>query len=158
MNSARRTVILSAAALSLAAALGSPPARAADASTAAALVRKAEGTINSFAQNRDLGDFRQALGQAKGVLIFPQIVKAAELIGGSAGKGVLLVRDEETGAWTGPVFYSMVSASLGLQVGASTTQTVLIVRTHKALQALYDGKVKRKIRNPAAAGLRDALN
>lgn len=142
MNPARRCVILSGVALGLSAALGGLPAWAADANTAAAWVRKAEGTVNAFSQNQDLGDFRKALAQAQGVLIFPQIVKAAELIGGSAGKGMLLVRDADTGAWTGPVFYSMVSASFGLQVGASTTQTVLIVRTQKALQALYEGKVK----------------
>lgn len=143
MNPARRCVIVSGAALGLAAALGGLPARAADdESAAAAWVRKAEATVNAFAQNPDLGDFRQALAQAKAVLIFPQIVKAAELVGGSAGKGMLLVRDPETGAWSGPVFFSMVSASLGLQVGASTTQTVLVVRTQKALQALYEGKVK----------------
>src|SRR5690242_17671583 len=59
MNPARRCVIVSGAAFGLAAALGGLPARAADdESAAAAWVRKAEATVNAFAQNPDLGDFR----------------------------------------------------------------------------------------------------
>src|SRR5678815_3769350 len=82
-----------------------------------------------------------ALGKAKAVLIFPQILKAGFVLGGSGGTGVLLVRDAK-GDWTGPAFYTMGSASLGFQAGASSAEVVMIVNSQKALDSLYSNKVK----------------
>ena len=117
-------------------------ARASDATSAAALVRDAEATIVAFAQDNDIGEFRQALSGAKGVLIFPHVVKAAEVIGGSSGRGVLLVRDQQTGDWIGPAFYALSGVSVGLQLGASTTRTVILLQSKEALDSVYGGKFK----------------
>ena len=140
MNKARRNISL--AALAFAAVLSGAPAWAADdAAEAKGLVVKSKETLSEFAANKDFPTFGPALGKAKAVLIFPQILKAGFILGGSGGSGVLLVRDAK-GDWTGPAFYTMGSASLGFQAGASAAEVVMIVNSQKALDSLYSNKFK----------------
>lgn len=139
MNNTRRNLTLAAA---FAAAMSAAPALAADdAAEAQGLVAKSKETISAFAANNDFPTFGPALGKAKAVLIFPQILKAGFILGGSGGSGVLLVRDAK-GDWTGPAFYTMGSASLGFQAGASAAEVVMIVNSQKALDSLYSNKFK----------------
>lgn len=143
MNSTRRHFSLAVGAVAFAGAFGSLSARAADdAADAKALVQKAQATVTHFSGNKDFPEFGAALGKARGVLIFPQILKAGFVLGGSGGTGVLMVRDEKTGSWSGPAFYTMGSASFGFQAGASAAEMVMLVHTQKALDSLYASKVK----------------
>lgn len=142
MIHSRRYFSLTVGALGLAAAFGSVPAQASDASDAEALVRKAEATVNAFVHKKEFTDLGKALGEAKGVLVFPQVLKAGFILGGSGGTGVLLVRDEKTGEWVGPAFYTIASASFGFQAGASSAETMMLVHSQKALDSLYTNKVK----------------
>jgi lipid-binding SYLF domain-containing protein len=93
-------------------------AHASDKSDAEMLVAKAKTTIQSVVADSDFASLRPALASARGVLIFPQVLKAGFVLGGSGGSGVLLARDAASGAWTGPAFYTMGSASIGFQAGA----------------------------------------
>lgn len=69
------------------------------------------------------------LGQnAKAVLIFPNIVKAGVILGGSYGEGVL----RESGKTTG--YYNTASGSWGLQLGAQSYGYALFLMTDKAAQ------------------------
>jgi len=143
MNRIRRKLSIAAGALTLAAAVIGLPAQAADdAADAKEVVQKAQATVTAFSNHKDFPDFGAALGQAKAVLIFPQILKAGFVLGGSGGTGVLMVRDEKTGAWSGPAFYTMGSASFGFQAGASSAEMVMMVHTQKALDSLFATKVK----------------
>ena len=143
MNMTRRSLTVAGVALAATVAMtASPPARASDASDAAELVAKAQATIGEFGRNKDFPTFSPALAKARGVLIFPQVLKAGFVLGGSGGSGVLLVRDAKTGKWVGPAFYTMGSASLGFQAGASAAEVVMIVNSQKALDSLYASKVK----------------
>ena len=136
----RRSLTVAGVALAATMAMtGSPSARASDASAAAELVAKAQATIGEFGRNKDFPTFSPALAKARGVLIFPQVLKAGFVLGGSGGSGVLLVRDAKTGKWIGPAFYTMGSASLGFQAGASAAE---VVNSQKALDSLYASKVK----------------
>jgi lipid-binding SYLF domain-containing protein len=140
MNKARRNFTLAAA--TFAAVMSAAPALAADDATeASGLVAKSKETISAFAANNDFPTFGPALGKAKAVIIFPQILKAGFILGGSGGSGVLLVRDAK-GDWTGPAFYTMGAASLGFQAGASAAEVVMIVNSQKALDSLYTNKFK----------------
>ena len=99
-------------------------AHASDKSDAEMLVAKAKTTIQAVSTDSDFASLRPALANAKGVLIFPQVLKAGFVLGGSGGSGVLLIRDAATGAWTGPAFYTMGSASIGFQAGAQAAEMV----------------------------------
>ena len=116
-------------------------AHASDKSDAETLVAKAKTTIQSVAGDSDFASLRPALANARGVLIFPQVLKAGFVLGGSGGSGVLLTRDTATGVWTGPAFYTMGSASIGFQAGAQAAEMVMVVTSQKALDSLYTNKV-----------------
>ena len=142
MNITRRHLTLVGIGLAAAAATATLPARASDASDAADLVMKSQATITTFGASKEFPTFSPALAKARAVLIFPQVLKAGFILGGSGGSGVLLVRDGKTGNWVGPAFYTMGSASLGFQAGASAAEVVMIVNSQKALDSLYSNKVK----------------
>lgn len=139
-----------AAVLALGAALVLPTAQANDASEAHALADKARITIDMLAHDGNFSAMREGLKHAKGVLIFPQVIKAGYFIGGSGGTGVLLARDGEN--WTGPAFYTLAGASLGVQFGGEAAEVVILVNSQKALDALYANHFKVGADASVAAG------
>jgi lipid-binding SYLF domain-containing protein len=118
------------------------PAHASDKSEADTLVAKSRATIEDIAADKHFAAIKPALVKAKAVMIFPQVLRAGFVVGGSGGRGVLLAHEASTGAWIGPAFYTMGSASIGLQAGASSAEMVLVINTQKALDSLYTNKLK----------------
>jgi lipid-binding SYLF domain-containing protein len=131
--------------------LAAPLARADDAQDAREVAEKARITIESLAADKNFGHMRTALKNARGVLIFPQIIKGAFFIGGSGGTGVLLARDAK-GEWKGPAFYTIGSASIGIAFGGEAAETVIVVGSQKALDGLYANKFKLGADGSIAAG------
>jgi lipid-binding SYLF domain-containing protein len=73
--------------------VGLQPAWADDAQSAHQLVEKARLTLNSFQADPRMGPSLRALvGKAKGVMIYPQVLRGAFLFGGAGGQGVFLVQ------------------------------------------------------------------
>ncbi len=72
-----------------------------------ALVDKARITIESFAEDPEMGVMRNLIKRAQGVLIIPQFLKGGFIIGGSGGSGVLLGRN---GQWSDPAFSRWAAA------------------------------------------------
>lgn len=114
----------------------------ADASEQQNLVDKARMTMEGFTVHPDLEWFRDHVREAKGLLIVPQMLKGAFFVGGSGGRGVLVVRDEKTGKWSQPVFYTLGGASLGIQFGGQAAELVLMVMSRKGIEALYSSSFK----------------
>jgi len=127
-------------ALALGTALVLPVARADDAADARGIVDKARITIEELGRDQNFGDMRTGLKQARGVLIFPQIIKGAFFFGGSGGTGVLLAREGDD--WHGPAFYTIGSASIGVQFGGEAAAVVILVNSQKALDGLYSNQFK----------------
>ena len=82
------------------------------------------------------------IDHAKGVRIFPQVLKGGFIWGGSGGTGVLLVRDERTGNWSEPAFYTVGSVTFGLQIGGEASEVVVLAMTQKAIDSLLSSSVK----------------
>jgi hypothetical protein len=61
------------------------------------ILNRAATTWEDFMKDQDLSGFRNHVKEAKGVLIFPQLLKGAFLFGIEGGNGVLFVRDEKPG-------------------------------------------------------------
>jgi lipid-binding SYLF domain-containing protein len=78
------------------------------------------------------------LRNAKGLALIPNVIKAGFVIGGSYGKGVLLVRNEK-GGWSPPVFIKLAAGSLGWQIGAQSTDVVLVFKTRRSVQGIVNG-------------------
>jgi lipid-binding SYLF domain-containing protein len=106
------------------------------------LVNAAETTFSNFIRDPDMTWLQQHIGTARGVLIAPQIVKAGFIFGGSGGRGVLFIRNEQTGRWEGPAFYHLATASVGVQAGVAVTENVTLVMTEKGVNSLLADSVK----------------
>lgn len=145
-----RRGLLSFGALALAG--GGPVSAATDKADAEALVAQSLATVQRLAKDGDFASLKSALAQAKAVLIFPKVLKAGVVVGGAGGTGVLLARDAASGAWVGPAFYTIGSASLGLQFGVSSAELMMVVNSQKALDSLYTNKLKLGTEATAAIG------
>jgi lipid-binding SYLF domain-containing protein len=78
------------------------------------------------------------LRNAEGLAIIPNVIKAGFVIGGSYGKGVLLVRDAQ-GRWSAPIFLRLAAGSFGWQAGAQSTDVVLVFKTRRSIEGLTRG-------------------
>jgi len=121
---------------------GIGPAMADDKSEAQGIVDKARVTFEGFMRDSNYAWLQENVKKAKGILIYPQVLKAGFIFGGSGGTGVLLARDAKTGDWSQPAFYTVGSVSFGLQIGGEAAETVILAMTQKAVDSLYSSSAK----------------
>jgi lipid-binding SYLF domain-containing protein len=97
---------------------------------------------------------RQLLNRARCVLVFPGVKKVAVGIGGTYGRGVIVCRtgQDMTGPWSAPAMYKLNVGSLGVQLGSSSTDYVLLVQTKVGAQKILSGKLKLGADATAVAG------
>jgi lipid-binding SYLF domain-containing protein len=100
------------------------------------LVTSAAVTLTEFLADPDMNWLRLNLSHAKAVLIAPGIIKAALVVGGSGGRAIAVAHDPKTDHWVGPVFYTLLTASVGFQAGVSSSDVVTLVMTDVGLQRL----------------------
>ena len=102
------------------------------------LVDKAKMTVEAFIADPSVGTaIRDLKGETKALFIVPQFLRGAFVFGGAGGSGVLIVRDEKTKKWSEPVFYTIGSASFGLQIGGDVSEMIFVVRNQKGLEEFY---------------------
>jgi len=94
------------------------------------------------------------LSKADCVLILPGVKKFGFGVGGSGGRGPLLCRigQDFKGKWSSPAMYSVGGASIGLQVGGSSTDFVLLLMNPKVVNQVLNGNTKMGTDATAAAG------
>jgi SH3 domain-containing YSC84-like protein 1 len=94
------------------------------------------------------------LSKADCVLILPSVKKFGFGVGGSGGRGPMLCRGGQNfeGKWSTPAMYSVGGASVGLQVGGSSTDFVLLLMNPKVVNQILNGKTKMGTDATAAAG------
>src|SRR5574337_425126 len=133
--------------------IGARPAAADDAREAQQLVEKAHLTFDSFIADPHLGgNLRTLVNKARAVLIYPQVLRGAFIIGVSGGSGVLLVRDLASGKWGGPAFYTIGEVSFGLQAGGDASEVVLVALTDRGVSALLATSAKLGANASVAVG------
>jgi len=106
------------------------------------LVDQARIIFKSFMIDKNMAWFREHMHKAKGFLIIPELLQGAWFIGGSGGRGVLVVKDKTTGDWSQPSFYTIGSLSFGIQFGGEKSEIIMIVFTQKGLDRLYSSSFK----------------
>ena len=131
---------------------GITPVSAQDQAEAQGVVDKARVTFDAFMRNKDYTWIQENLKKAKGILIYPQILKAGFILGGSGGTGVFLAKDQGTGDWSQPAFYTVGTVSFGLQIGGEAAETVILAMTQKAVDSLYTSSVKLGVDASTAVG------
>jgi SH3 domain-containing YSC84-like protein 1 len=103
-------------------------------------VNHALGTLQDLRGDKEFGTAKQLFRRAQAVLIAPRIFKAGFFVGGEGGSAVMMARGPE--GWSNPAFYTIASASFGLQIGAQESEMIMFVMSQKALAALMTNKVQ----------------
>jgi lipid-binding SYLF domain-containing protein len=89
--------------------------------------------------------------RAYGVAVIPDVLKGAFLFGGRYGNGVLTVRDAQ-GRFSDPIFITLAGGSVGWQIGATSTDVVLVFVTQRSVQNFARGKFTLGVDASVAAG------
>jgi len=90
------------------------------------------------------------LDKAEAIAVFPGVIKAGFIIGGRGGDGVISRR--VPGGWSQPAFFKLGGGSVGLQIGASSTDFVMLFMNTEALQGLLEDKFEIGGEGSVAAG------
>ncbi len=93
-----------------------------------------------LAQFLDDADVLRTLGRARAVMVIPGYVKAGFILGGASGDGVMLLRMAD-GNWSHPAFYEFGGGSVGLQIGASRSEILMLFMTDAGLDQVIDEKL-----------------
>ena len=128
------------AALAFALLFTGPSIAAPAASEAADLLNRAAGTVQHMKVDPGFGPAQSLVNEAKAMFIVPSLVKGGFIFGAEGGSGVLLANNG--GAWSDPAFYTMGSASFGLQAGLERTEVVMLIMSDRALQSITRGQFK----------------
>ena len=108
------------------------------AKNAAHLIEDAEATLNQLMERPR---FRTVMQRAKGVIIFPSLLKAGYFVGGKSGAGLLALKRDD-GTWSYPAFYQVTGGTFGLQIGASVSQVAIALMSDAAVDAAVNGNLK----------------
>src|SRR5689334_13125826 len=84
------------------------------------------------------------------VVVIPSMKKAAFVIGGEYGKGLMSCR--KGGGWSAPLFMRLEKGSWGLQIGAQSIDLVLLVNNERGMKKLLGNKVTLGAEASVAAG------
>ena len=115
---------------------------------------KDSATVLQETLNKNNGLPTNILNQAKCVLIFPSVKKVAVGIGGSYGRGALVCRQGSgmKGEWGAPAMYKLDQGSIGVQLGSTATDFVLVIMSQKGADQILNGKTNFGSNAAAAAG------
>ncbi|MDE1178440.1 MAG: lipid-binding SYLF domain-containing protein [Edaphobacter sp.] len=102
----------------------------------------------------DKGIPHDLLDKSACVIVFPSVKKAAFVVGGSYGRGVITCRTGKNyaGPWSAPAMFALEGASFGFQIGGQATDFVLLVMNDKGARSVMSSKVKIGADASAAAG------
>jgi lipid-binding SYLF domain-containing protein len=97
--------------------------------------------LREMSGKSDVTAMARLVREARGVAIFPTVLKAGLGLGGRFGEGLLLRRDAQTGQWSGPYFIELKGVSYGPQVGVQSTALVLVISNEQGMKGFTGDKV-----------------
>ena|ERR1043166_5301797 len=101
-------------------------------------------------RNADNGVPEDLWQKAACVIVIPDMKKAAFIVGGEYGKGVMSCRTAD--GWSSPVFMELEKGSWGFQAGATEIDLVLLVTDKNAASKMLNSKVSLGADASVAAG------
>lgn len=125
------------AALSLAVAAGSGPLQA---DTAAERLAQSATVLKEVMEAPDKGIPSDLLKAAQCVVIVPGLKKVGLVVGGKYGRGFLVCRSPETGAWGAPAALRIEGGSFGFQIGASATDVIMLVMDQRSVTGILNSR------------------
>jgi SH3 domain-containing YSC84-like protein 1 len=95
-------------------------------------------TFTEIMNVKDKAIPKELLDTAEAIAVFPGVIKAAFVIGGRGGQGVISRRVR--GGWSAPGFFNLGGGSFGAQIGAQKTDYVLLIMNESGLDGLLKDK------------------
>src|SRR3989441_10146931 len=117
---------------------------------AAAQSDKAARVFSQIMATREKSIPRDLLDRAEAVAVFPRVLKAGFIVGGRGGSGVISRR--VANGWSAPAFFNLGGGSIGLQIGASSTDFILLFMNENAVDSLLSDKFEIGGEGSVAAG------
>ena len=94
--------------------------------------------LREMSSAEDSGAFSSLMKDAKGIAIFPSILKVGWGIGGQYGKGIIFRKKIDLGVWNGPAFVKIKSLSLGPQIGVQSVALVLLIYNERGMEGFTE--------------------
>jgi lipid-binding SYLF domain-containing protein len=91
------------------------------------------------------------LSRAYAVAVIPNVVKVGFGIGARRGRGIIVIRQDDD-SWSNPAFITLTGGSIGWQIGAQSTDVILVFRTRKGVENISNGKLTLGADASIAAG------
>ena len=111
---------------------------------------EAAKTFTEIMNVKDKAIPQELLDTAEAIAVFPNVIKAAFLVGGRGGQGVISRRVK--GGWSAPAFFNLSGGSFGPQIGAQKTDYVLLIMNPSGLDGLLKDKFELGGEASIAAG------
>ncbi len=109
--------------------------RTADAARHASTAAK---TFTEIMNVRDKAIPKELLDKAEAIAVFPGVIKAAFIVGGRGGQGVITRRVRR--GWSAPAFFNLGGGSFGAQIGAQKNDYVFLIMNEEGLKGLLEDK------------------
>lgn len=91
------------------------------------------------------------LARAYAVAVVPNVVKVGFGLGARRGKGIVVIRQDDN-SWSNPAFITLTGGSVGWQIGAQSTDVILVFKTRKGVDGIANGKLTLGADASIAAG------
>jgi lipid-binding SYLF domain-containing protein len=117
-------------------------------------IKEAGQVLRDILEAPDKGIPQDLMDKAECVVVYPSVKKAAFVVGGSYGRGVMTCRTGKNfmGPWSAPAMMALEGASFGFQIGGQATDFVLLIMNEKGASSILSSKVKIGGDASAAAG------
>ena len=138
-------------AILMATALALTPLLAADNEPAQRL-KDAATVLSEVMATPDKGIPEDLLANAHCIVIVPDLKTAAFVVGGKYGKGYLSCRRTSEAGWSAPATVRIEGGSVGFQIGASSTDLVMLVMTDRGADKLLSSAFTLGAEGSVAAG------
>src|SRR5918992_964323 len=99
---------------------------------------EAAETFTEIMNIREKAIPQELLDKAEAIAVFPGVIKAAFIVGGRGGKGVISRRVK--GGWTAPAFFNLGGGSFGAQIGAQKNDYVFLIMNDDGVKGLLEDK------------------
>lgn len=100
--------------------------------------QQAAKVFNRIMADADKSIPRELLERAEAVAVFPGVLKAAFIVGGRGGEGVISRRTAL--GWSAPAFFKLGGGSFGVQIGAEKTDYIMLFMNDGGLRGLLEDK------------------
>jgi lipid-binding SYLF domain-containing protein len=99
---------------------------------------KAARVFREIMDTPDKGIPQDLLEKAECVAVFPSVIQAGFIVGGRGGRGVASCRTAQ--GWSAPAFFTLGGASVGFQIGAQSTDFVMLFMNTDGLDSLLSNE------------------